>query len=525
MAQKLAGSSLTLGYFQIGMASQALENSVRAAVQQMSASGTGVELDRLTSAGRRYDHLLTCIEHDLDVLHQAVEARHREGAEPLQETTVTSQQSRQETRSVRLIYLIEDDLVQAGELTQQIGYFGYNVQAFTQLAELYDALKREKPAVILMDIIFPEGEMAGADTVMAMRQNHEDPPPVIFISSRTDLQARLQSVRAGGKGYFSKPVNIGKLIDSLDNLLKEDKPLPYRVLVVDDVAIQAQMTARHLSAAGMETAIVTDPLKIIDTLEEFNPELLLLDVYMPGCTGLELAEVIRQMDTFISIPIVFFSAETDRDKQLQAMGLGGDDFLTKPLRPDYLVSAVSSRIERYRQLRALMVRDSLTGALNHTTIKDLLNQELSRAGRQKSALSFVMLDLDHFKTVNDIYGHAAGDRVLRSLAHMLCKRLRHHDIVGRYGGEEFSVVLPATTGPSALSIMDELRADFAKVLHQSSDAEFSVTFSCGIADFPRFATLGMVSEAADKALYRAKHEGRNRVVLAENPTNLSNENP
>jgi diguanylate cyclase (GGDEF)-like protein len=196
------------------------------------------------------------------------------------------------------------------------------------------------------------------------------------------------------------------------------------------------------------------------------------------------------------------------------MGLGGDDFLTKPLRPDYLVSAVTSRIERYRQLRALMVRDSLTGALNHSTIKEFLNQELSRAGRQQTALSFVMIDLDHFKSVNDTYGHAAGDRVLRSLAHLLKKRLRHHDIVGRYGGEEFSVVLPATTGTMALKIMDELRADFAMVLHQSNDADFSVTFSCGIADFPRFETLGEISEAADKALYQAKQEGRNRVILA-----------
>jgi diguanylate cyclase (GGDEF)-like protein len=524
MAHKLAGSSLTLGYTQIGMASRAVEYSFRDATKQMTVSGETAEDTRTAPAIRRYAHVLTCLEHDLDTLRQAVVTRHQDEVEPLRETTVASQQSRQDSRSVQSIFLVEDDPVQARELTMQIGYFGYTVQAFTQLADLHTALAREKPAVILMDIIFPEGEMAGAETVLALRHAHEDPPPVIFVSSRTDLQARLHSVRAGGKAYFSKPVNIGKLIDVLDHLLKENKPIPYRVLVVDDIAIQAQMTSRHLTAAGMETAIVTDPLKIIETLDEFNPELLLLDVYMPGCTGLELAEVIRQMDTFISIPIVFFSAETDRDKQLQAMGLGGDDFLTKPLRPDYLVSAVTSRIERYRQLRALMVRDSLTGALNHSTIKELLNQELSRAGRQNTALSFVMIDLDHFKSVNDTYGHAAGDRVLRSLAHLLKKRLRHHDIVGRYGGEEFSVVLPATTGTMSLKIMDELRADFAMVLHQSNDADFSVTFSCGIADFPRFETLGKIGEAADKALYQAKREGRNRVILAEASQALRPEN-
>jgi diguanylate cyclase (GGDEF)-like protein len=130
-------------------------------------------------------------------------------------------------------------------------------------------------------------------------------------------------------------------------------------------------------------------------------------------------------------------------------------------------------------------------------------------------MAYAMIDLDHFKQVNDTHGHAAGDRVLRSLAHLLIKRLRHNDIVGRYGGEEFSVVLPGTTGTTAVKLLDELRADFAKVLHQTCDAEFSVTFSCGIAELPRFTTLGQISDAADKALYRAKHEGRNRTILAD----------
>ena len=511
-AHKLAGSSLIFGFNQIGMACRVLENSLKDAADLIATMAEDHQSGSSASARRREVDLISLGDYNLDALRQAVDVCLREEPEDM---PGVMHKSMQDTRARQLIYLVEDDPIQAGELTLQIGYFGYNVQPFTSLTELRVSLEQVKPALILMDIAFPEGDMAGAEAILALRQTQSEPIPVVFVSSRADLSARLQAVRAGGKAYFNKPVNIGKLIDVIDHLLKEVKSVPYRVLVVDDVSFDAKMTVHYLEEAGMETAIVNDPLKIIETLLEFNPELILLDIYMPGCSGLELAEVIRQMDSFLSIPIVYLSAETDRDKQLQAMGLGADDFLTKPIRGDYLVSAVTSRIERCRQLRSLMVRDSLTGTFNHTTIKELLNQELFRAGRQNAPLAYVMIDLDHFKQVNDTYGHAAGDRVLRSLAHLLIKRLRIHDIVGRYGGEEFSVVLPFTTGLIALKILDELRADFAKVLHQTSDAEFSVTFSCGIALYPQYSTLGLLSEAADKALYAAKQQGRNRVVLAD----------
>ena len=515
VAHKLAGSSLTLGYIQIGMASRALENSFRDAAEHIVSIGEETGPGQMTSAGRRHTDLLALLGHYVDALRQAVGDRHREEIESLPDITMKMQHSRQNTRSRQVVYLVDDDPIQAEELKLQIGYFGYTVRTFMQMSGLYAALERETPAIILMDIILPEVEMSGIESILALKKKEAESPPVIFISTRTDMPARLQAVRAGGRAYFTKPVNIGKLIDAIDCLLKDSRTIPYRVLVVDDVAFTAYMTAYYLEEAGMETTIVTDPLTMIDVMTEFNPELILLDVYMPGCTGLELAEIIRQMDVFLSIPIVFLSAETDRHKQLHAIGIGGDDFLTKPIMPDCLVSAVTARVERYRQLRALMVRDSLTGTFNHSTVNDSLCQELARAVRQNTRLVFAMIDLDHFKLVNDTHGHAAGDRALRSLVHLLNKRLRNQDVVGRYGGDEFAVVFPNMTGPVALKILDEVREDFARILHQNLEDEFSVTFSCGIAEYPRFTTLGQVSEAADKALYRAKEMGRNQVVLAE----------
>jgi CheY-like chemotaxis protein len=155
---------------------------------------------------------------------------------------------------------------------------------------------------------------------------------------------------------------------------------------------------------------------------------------MVACDGFELATVIRQQEEFVGISIVFLSAESNIGRQLFALRLGGDDFLIKPIEPDHLVSVVTSRVERSRVLRSFMVRDSLTGLLNHTAIKEQLEIQLARTRRLNGKLSFAMLDIDHFKTVNDTYGHSVGDRVLKSLSRLLQQRLRETDIVGRAGG-------------------------------------------------------------------------------------------
>ena len=417
-------------------------------------------------------------------------------------------------RAGRLVYIVEDDLVQAAQLAAQIGYFGYKVQTFSDLNDLEEAIRKTLPTVILMDVSFPEGKMAGYDTIAALRPKFPELPPVIFISINDLMPFRLQAVRVGGEAYFTKPVDVGALIDVLDRLIFYEDISPYHVLIVDDSRVEANYNAALLRNAGVITEIVSDPLQVVDHMISFNPDLVLLDMYMPECTGMELAMVIRQMEQFISVPIVFLSAETDKGKQIAAMGLGGDDFLTKPIEPDHLITAISSRIERYRKLRTLMNRDGLTGLLNHTTTKERLAQEMERARRQNKPLTFAMLDLDYFKSINDSYGHAIGDRVLKSLAHLLSQRLRSSDTIGRFGGEEFAVILPNTDENAANEIMEELCKGFANVRHQSEEKDFSVTFSCGVASFPDYESGEALTKAADMALYAAKSAGRNQVVCA-----------
>ncbi|MCW5624336.1 MAG: GGDEF domain-containing protein, partial [Burkholderiales bacterium] len=177
-------------------------------------------------------------------------------------------------------------------------------------------------------------------------------------------------------------------------------------------------------------------------------------------------------------------------------------------------ATVVGRVERFRTLSGLMQQDSLTGLLNHSRLQQFLEIEALRAIRQYHALAFAMIDLDHFKQVNDQYGHPVGDRVLKNLSRFLRQNLRKSDVVGRYGGEEFAVILTDTDGPAALAVLDKLCADFAKLEHDSEKGRFTVTFSAGVATMAGLKSPRELVLAADRALYEAKRGGRNRVVLA-----------
>ncbi|MDD5329700.1 MAG: diguanylate cyclase [Sulfuricella sp.] len=420
-----------------------------------------------------------------------------------------------DTGGPRLVFLVDGDISPAHGLSQKISYFGYQVQVFSGLEALKAGLAQACPAAIIMDhAAFPGDDTGCADAVAEVRRLCAIPVPVLFVSSRSDLPARLEAVRAGCSAYFTKPVDVGRVIDKLDALTTRRPPEAYRVLVVDDSISLGAFHAHILECAGMETQTIDNPMRALDKMTEFRPDLVLMDVYMPECSGLELAAVIRQQEEFVGIPIVFLSVEDDLDRQLFAMKLGGDDFLHKPIQPEHLVSSVTSRVERSRALRSLMVRDSLTGLLNHTTIMEQLEIQVGRSQRLGGSLSFAMLDIDHFKMVNDAYGHPVGDRVLKSLSRLLRQRLRETDFIGRYGGEEFAVILNDTDGPAAVKVLDQIRDDFSRLRYLAESGEFSVTLSCGVAAFPLYADAGKLNDAADKALYEAKRAGRNRLVLA-----------
>ncbi len=492
-AHRLAGAALTAGYDAIGQAARGLENELRTNENNPDVASLLNQMAELKNAFQNQ----------------------RSNPPVPQQSNMSF--NKKDSSARPLIHVVDDDLSQARNLADQISRFGYQVQVFTQLSDLRTALIKAVPIAILMDIVFPEGGLAGAEEIRSLRKDFGEDLNVFFISIRMDTTARIQAIRAGGKGYFTKPVDIDALMDEINSLDIHIDPQHYRALIVDDSEVQAKTNALHLHKFNIETTIITKAERVLDELDNLHPDIILLDLYMPDFSGLELAQMIRQIKTYVGLPIVFLSAESDREKQLNAVGMGGDDFLTKPIKPDLLIAAVTSRIERYRKLQTLMLRDGLTGLLNHTTIRESLSQEINRAKRNNQPLAVAMLDIDEFKNVNDSYGHATGDKVLRSLAQMLSLRLRRTDLIGRYGGEEFLILFPNTSEKEAAQLMDELRDSFSQVTHIAQGHEFRITFSCGIAGLPAHTDLSALSEAADRALYEAKRKGRNRVISAGFP--------
>ena len=236
---------------------------------------------------------------------------------------------------------------------------------------------------------------------------------------------------------------------------------------------------------------------------------------MPGCTGTELARVIRMHEDWLATPIVYLSAETDVDLQLTATSEGADDFLTKPISDGHLVAAARNRCERAYQMSMLINRDSLTGLLKHARIKEELINEAGRARRSKQPLSVVMADIDRFKQVNDSHGHPAGDQVIRALGNLMRQRVRSSDRIGRYGGEEFMLVLPNCNAHSAQQLADDIRQRFKALRFAAKGQEFTVTLSAGIACASDNADATALIAMADEALYRAKQNGRDRSEIAD----------
>ncbi len=418
------------------------------------------------------------------------------------------------SESQKSIYLLEDDRDAAEDLRLKLDRFGYEVSVFSTAEVLTKSLHKQKPLALIVDIMLSDNMLEGAKAVREIRTLYGEAFPILFISLRNDFEVRLEAVRAGGDAYFVKPVEIPPFVDHLDKLTQSCLSEPYRILIVDDDQDLAAHYALFLNQAGMNVTAINDPRELLKAIVNCRPELILMDIYMPICSGIELAKMIRQQEAYIGIPIVFLSSEGDEEKQFTAMRMGGDGFLVKPVGSRRLTESVSMYAMRSRVLNNMMMQDGLTRLLKHTKIKEQLVIEVLRAERSGTEIAYAMIDIDEFKLVNDTYGHLMGDYVIKGLARLLKHRLRNSDVVGRYGGEEFAVILPDCNLDVAIKIIDQIRISFEKLDFMHDGKVFSVTFSAGVAAFSDYPDAQQLAQSADDALYQAKTSGRNCIVKA-----------
>ncbi|MCE5361795.1 diguanylate cyclase [Pseudomonas anguilliseptica] len=489
---KLAGAAGTFGFSSLGQRARELEQAADQWLETLQQ-----EQQSLQDFSRSLQQLA----------RQQFQAEHN--PEP---ATRSSRNSPRPNSSARRIYILEDQRSIGENMRLTLNNFGYQAEHFTRIAELDAALQQQLPDALIVDVNLPDEALTGLEYAASLQQRLDEPLPLLVITTQDDFATHLQAVRVGALGFFTKPVDIPQLENRLERCFAQQHGEPYRVLIIDDDRELASRFSLILRGANMLVEMLHEPAEIFDRMRSFNPEVVLLDVSMPGCTGPELAQIIRLNDDWLRVPIVYLSAETDITRQMNALIKAGDDFVTKPISDNALVAAVFSRAQRARLLSNALSRDSLTGLLKHADIKEQAAIELERAQRSGKPASVAMLDIDFFKKVNDSYGHAAGDNVIRALANLLRQRLRRIDSLGRYGGEEFLVVLPDCPAEQARRILDEIRQRFAELHFIAGGQQFSVTLSAGIActdDAPTSADD--LLDKADRALYGAKHGGRNRV--------------
>lgn len=413
-----------------------------------------------------------------------------------------------------LVLIVDDDKNFCNTLALQLEHLGYRTRSINQLDELVQSVKNYKPHAIFMDIIFNGQANAGTKMIKAIRDEEDISVPIVFMSARDDMNSRLEAVRSDGVAFLSKNFNLGELKNLIDVIIPLQKNSSYKVLIIDDDKISSSFCSAILEHAGIHVSCLYTHENMFESIVNFDPDVILLDMYMPNVDGFEMSSVIRQHQNFSAIPIVIMSSETDINKQFRTRSVGADDFILKPFKPHHLIDTIMNRIQRSRQTKRLIYTDGLTGLLLFNKIKDQISNLLESCVRYNLDFSIALIDLDHFKQVNDVYGHLTGDQILRNFSEFLLSRVRKSDIVTRSGGEEFTIIFPYTNADNARRALNALREGFAQRLQHAEDKEFKVTFSAGIANINRFQDLISLLAAADQALYRAKEKGRNTIEIA-----------
>jgi two-component system, cell cycle response regulator len=298
-----------------------------------------------------------------------------------------------------------------------------------------------------------------------------------------------------------------------------------QVLVVDDSAVYRKLIGDHLRSWQFEVKMAETGLEAWQVLSQPEaPKLVLLDWVMPDLDGIEVCRRIRKVGaTSQYVYIILLTSKEGRQNMLEAMEAGADDYLVKPFDESELkarlmvgkriLSLQDELVAARESMRHAATHDSLTGLLNRGEIFDLLERELERARRDRQKLSVILADIDHFKNVNDTHGHLFGDEALREIARRMHAKLRMYDGVGRYGGEEFLLVLPNCDLAAAVERANELRLTIASQPVVSQSVEEAITMSMGVAvsDCTGRKEVEKLLSRADKALYQAKKSGRNRV--------------
>lgn len=426
------------------------------------------------------------------------------------------------------LLLVDDDFPLAQIIAMASIGWGYESHIATDFRQAEQLLKQYDFDGMILDLNFPNSTETGLDFLATVR--HQYPQiSVIMLTSEVAWMKRIEAARLGSPCFLQKPLSPHQVLEAVCQVLEQKNPRPTRILAVDDNVIRLEVLKIVLESAGYDVTLLQQPQLFWETLEQTTPDLLILDLELstPGSllngtsdhsasivTGWDLCEIIRRDPRWNRLPILILSGYTDPQNVQRCFAAGADDVLAKPLSPQELLTRIEIRLQQ-RQRWKIAEIDELTGvSLRRKALQDLTSL-LHLARRQQKPLSLAILDLDYFKRINDQYGHDMGDQVLNYMGKLLRQSLRHEDVVGRWGGEEFVVGMYGIMKSHSIQRFQEILDQFRQHQFRAKNGTlFQVTFSAGIAQFPDDGKdIQTLYQVADTFLYQAKALGRNQIVI------------
>ncbi len=452
------------------------------------------------------------------------------------------------------ILVVDDNPLNVKLLAAKLARDYYFVSTAEDGLQALAAVKRDMPDLILLDIMMPN-----MDGFEACQKIKADPAtkhiPIVMVTALSDVSDRVRGLECGADDFLTKPINDIALMARVRSLLRlkmimdewrlreataaafaippqEETPEEKkggRVLLLEDDASERTNILKILSAEGIEILPTANVEETIEKASEGMHDLVVASLDLNEGDGLYLCAQLRAREATRTLPILFLAGSEEIERVARGLDLGGNDYLLRPLEGSELLARTRTQIrqkrhhdrlrQNYEQSLALALVDPLTGAYNRRYLDTHLPMMFARSRASLRPMSILSIDLDHFKHINDTYGHSAGDAVLKETVSRVLISLRAADLVVRMGGEEFAVIMPDTEQKTALSVGQRLREAVAQTPIDVPGAglKIDVTASFGVAsvNHEKDETPLSVLERADAALYRAKNTGRNKVVGEE----------
>ncbi|MDX2094873.1 MAG: PleD family two-component system response regulator [Alphaproteobacteria bacterium] len=460
-----------------------------------------------------------------------------------------------------LVLVVDDVPANVKLLEAKLTNEYYDVITAKDGFEAIEQTKAKKPDLILLDVMMP-----GIDGFETCRRLKQDPEvshiPVVMVTALSDPSDRVAGLEAGADDFITKPINdtalfarvrslvrIKVLIDELRLRDKSGSQLGMSasdfslnldvsgstLMLVDDDVVQVRRISEKLAAGGYKLHHFSEHQKALDFAREGNTlDLILISTQLADIDGLRLATQFKAIEQVRHVPIIMLVDEDEQHLMLKGLELGVNDYLLTPVDFNEMFARVKTQIRRkkyqetlksnYQESVSMAVTDGLTRLYNRHYLDTHLKNLVRQAAEQKRPLSLVIMDMDHFKSVNDTYGHSSGDEVLKALAEVIVRTIRSADLAARYGGEEFVVLMPETDAVRCYEAAERLRkgVEATPFVIPHPESPIRKTISIGCATMQPNDTPESLLKRADVALYEAKNSGRNKVLpLAASAFELS----